>query len=231
VVVGEPKDISRSWLCENMILTYKLEYRQLEILKRIIKSKAVSGQGIRSYDAENFEDILSVSYFMAFLNFSHLKAEEKSMFLRHVSCWVKEIKAASKGKAFSLNIPLTYLLNTEDEDFKKLSYLYIEEGIFENEEKLRLMLLQKIKDMEGRGRKEGAGEMPTRLVRVLLMYRQLLKHGWIDKDRCDKICKAALYDPVSTRSFQRDIGLIRKIENIRFDAESRRYVLEREDDI
>lgn len=228
--VQKVKENSEGTPIVSKIVTYRLEYMQLEILKETTNNKKINGQNIIIYEAQSFEDILNNKYFMAFLNFSHIKAEEKELFLTFIKEGMEKEKLKNKDKNSSLNIPLTFILNVDKNSIKKQPYLYTDSDILDHKERLRLTLLEKVMEVEGKRPARMSGEMPPRTVRVMVMHRHLVTYGWISKDKCDRLCKALGYEVISDRSFHRDINLIRYIEHVYdeeiiYDEGTRRYVL------
>lgn len=85
----------------------------------------------------------------------------------------------------------------------------------------KIYVAHHVPDKEAARKKLLAATVPTRIKRVLLFYQQLLYDGWISKEEADKIC-----DPVSLRTFQRDLALIDQSDDyVYYDMDQRKYIL------
>jgi len=82
-----------------------------------------------------------------------------------------------------------------------------------------LRITQEAKEVDSK--LEPPRKFSMRLQRVLWMYRQLTYKGWIDKEVMDRWA-----GPLSLRTFQRDMRIIRELDhNVEYDSANNRYVL------
>jgi hypothetical protein len=183
------------------ILTFGLENWQLDLLKEVTKIKEIKGRQLKIFTAVDFTDIIAIPYFMAFLNFAQVSESDRQTFF---DFW-KDIW-----------MPVTYILNCNNDQKQNTPYLYLENDIFEDKSKLRLVILHEIKELEGKGWM--ATQNSQRMIRVLSMYKQLKTSGWITRNFCIDI---------SDRTFKRDLEVIRSIgETVGWNNDTKRYELD-----
>jgi hypothetical protein len=227
-------DIRKSGLGHsNTILAFKLQDWQIEMLKKVIIIKEIKGRKLNIYETDIFTDLLAVPYFMAFINFEGISENERQTYRQYwEECreplkddFIKEFsKDSINSKKKTLKMPLACILNFREPDIEEGDYLYINQDIFSDKEKLRLTILQEIKNIEGKGR---AVNTSDRSRRILFMYHQLVYKGWITRDELDK--KWVDVDgerQISNRTFSRDVATIKEFDrNVRYNKVSKRYEL------
>ena len=211
------------------ILTYGLEKWQLDLLSEVVKVKKIKDRELMIFVSEEFTDIFAIPHFMAFLNFTNVQEDDRQTFLSYwMECTDQEI-SEEFSHGLDTRMPLTYILNHGSNEIIKTPNLFFENRIFEDKSKLRLCVLQEIKNLEGKGRMANENHS-EKLERVLVMYHYLVYHGWLTREKADQlfIDNYRLRDDLmSLRMFQRDMQVIREIDqNVRFDKDSKMYILD-----
>lgn len=192
------------------VLGYGLTDWQIRLLNDITENIC---KDVSVLTTNNLSKIFCTDCIVAFVSFKENESKIK------IQSFIKEIKhrADSTPLIYLENYPLTNLN-------EKMPNIMINTNILQNKDKLRLILLQEIKNMEGLGRL--ASENSMRLTRVLKMYQHLIYHGWINKEVTDTICNNILrIETVSRRMFQRDMKVLKEIDsNISYNKEKKYYV-------
>lgn len=195
--------------CRNTILAYGLPEWQLAMLAEI--SDRISKGRLKLCVSNCFTDLYAVPHFLAFLNFAGVQPEEQAAYRE----FLKEA-----AELFELDgeriggLPPTYIFNCDLRQ-GKIANVMVNSCIFAEPEKLRLTLLQEIKNIEGRGQ---ACENSMRLERVLDIYGQLFY--------CGAVAKGDVLAEGGTYMFKRDIQSIQAFDSaVRYDAKQKKYVL------
>jgi hypothetical protein len=211
----------------NTILTYQLEEWQLNCLCESIKVKQIKDRALKVFIADDFIDIYATPYFLAFLNFRSASEVDMQGFFEY---WRECLQPLSPELARELEKEIdladlkmspTYVFNCQGLNVEKKPYLFVDSDIFSNHDKLRLALLQEIKNVEGEGHK--ACENSIRLRRVLKIYQWLAYR----KEATVKELHG-VDEPVSLRMLQHDLAIIRGVDhNVRYDPARKKYVFDR----
>lgn len=200
--------------CKDTILAYCLPDWQVKMLIEI--GNRVSKGKLKLCVSETFTDLYVIPHFLAFVNFADVDPETQSEY----EAFLKECTEPFEfdGQKIS-GVPLTYIFNSDLQQ-EKIPKVMVNRQIFSETEKLRLTLLQEIKNVEGKGK---ACENSMRIERVLDIYERLLCNG-----------AAAKGDVLSNRErhmFKRDIQSIQTFDPaVRYDAGQKEYILLREEE-
>lgn len=176
---------------------------------------------IQILDTERITDIYAIPYFLAFINFKCMPNEDIDGVIEFFS----EIESSGElgEDSFGPN-PIVYAVNcVRNIDENITPKFKFNDNIFSDKEKLRLIILSEVKDLEGKG---VASVNSNRIYRVLTLYKYLRDEGSISKKVADKI----LYpDEVSLRMFYKDMSVIKFIEegNLIFDRKMKVYRLQK----
>lgn len=222
------EDVLMGYSFYSTILGFGLDEQQIALLEDCVKNKrtldkvVAREKPIRIYATDEITDIYAVPFFLAFINFEAIQAEdEKDLFDFWHEC--SEPYPLEMGETEDNNQEaVIYALNSKDKRKSILPNIHSVGNIFSNIEKLKLNILSIIKDNEGVGRK--ACETSIRIYRVLSMYKCLLSEKILTKAMTDEICYP---DQISQRTFYKDIRIIKEIEDDRliYDKSLKGYVL------
>jgi len=212
-------------LIEGRILTYQLEDWQLGLLKEILSAN--SNKHLVIFNTLCFMDILAIPHFMAFINFANVSDSERELFFdywQEASAPEDEIDDEEIAVTVAdLKTPLTYIFNCQGAPLESGNYLFINRDIFSDKEKLRLTVLQEIKNVEGKGKLEGGGN--PRIERVLRIYKHLVDYHSFSKQNYDKLCEWMLGKTLTERMFYRDMRIIQEVESVQYNKLTKQYEL------
>lgn len=230
--MGIPEEMKSGLGHNSTILAFRLENWQLEMLKEVIKVKDIKGRLFNIYITDVFTDLFAIPYFIAFINFESVAETDKQSFWAY---WRECREPLSDDVLTELNtnskhpvekytkMPLTYVLNCDETDILGGNYLFLNRDIFSNKERLRLMIMQEIKNIEGKGR-QANDKASEKLRRVLYMYNKLVYEGWINKDKVDKWLDFKGHKQISQRTFMRDMEIIKDFDrNVEYNTDTKRY--------
>lgn len=188
---------------KNIILTYQLEQAQLDILYQLLKGLNFCG---KLAVVKDLDQVFFVPHLMAFLNFASLDEEQEQAFFAKLKTKVQKRLSEPHSKR---KMPLTYILHCKTVTEKRAN-LFLSEDNFADKERLRLILLQKVKEMEGKKPKEPVSD---RLIRLLEMYHTIRYYGSL----------TPRYE-ISSRRFYQDMAIIKMlVPDIRYDKEQKKY--------
>lgn len=188
---------------KNIILTYQLEQAQLDVLYHMLKALNFHGTLASIKEPER---VLAIPHLMAFLNFASLDEAQEQAFLTKLQMQAEKRLSEQPGKR---KMPLTYILHCKTVT-AKIPNIFVNKDVFGDNEKLRLMLLQNIKEKEGKKEKEPISD---RLIRLLQMYNNILYYGSL----------MPCYD-ISSRRFYQDMAIIKMlVPDIQYDKRQKQY--------
>lgn len=209
---------------KNTILAYRLDDCQISLLREVIKQKRINGRELVVYDTDEFTDLYAIPHFMAFVN---LAGEVEEDCRDYWAYWEEcresgDVPEELREELDGIRMPLTYVFNCSITGISEGNYLFINRDIFADRERLRLMVLQEIKNVEGKGRLIGDGN--PRIDRVLYIYKQLVYHGSFSKSGYDKLCTWLFGEPKSKRMFLRDMQIIQRVDgNVKYNKSTQKY--------
>ena len=188
---------------KNIILTYQLEQAQLDVLCHILE--ALNFHGTLTSVNEP-ECVLTIPHRMAFLNFASLDEARAQTFFSTLQMQAQKRLFEQPGKS---KLPFTYVLHCKTVA-TKIPNIFVNKDVFGDNEKLRLMLLQKIKEKEGKKENEPISD---RLIRLLQMYNNILYY-----------CSLVPRGDISSRRFYQDMAIIKMlVPDIQYDKRQKKY--------
>lgn len=166
------EDRANSLSYNNIILAYCLGNDQIALLQNIVKGKTVKGYNLIVYATDVFTDLCAIPHFIAFINFAGVKEEDQDSYWSYWQACSQslpdDLDEEIIAELIDIVQPLTYVFNCRAVDMKNNSRLFLNTDILNHPRKLRLTILQEMKNTQGRGI---ANENSERIRRVLYYVR------------------------------------------------------------
>ena len=185
-------------------MTYQLVQEQLDTVCHILK--AMNFQGTLASIKEP-ELVFAIPHLMAFLNFASLDEAQEQAVLNKLQMQAEKRLPERPDKR---KMPLTYILHCKTIT-AKIPNVFINKDIFGDNEMLRLILLQNIKEKEDKKLKEPVSD---RLIRLLEMYHNIVYYFSLTP-RSD----------ISSRRFYQDMAIIKMlVPDVQYDKRQGKYI-------
>ena len=185
-------------------MTYQLEQEQLDTLCHILKAMKFQ---CKLGSIKEPESVLRIPHRMAFLNFALLDEAQEQAFLTKLQMQAEKRLPERPSKR---KMPLTCVLHCKTITAKTPN-IFVNKDIFGDNEMLRLILLQNIKDKEGKKLKEPVSD---RLIRLLEMYHNVFYYFSLTP-RSD----------ISSRRFYQDMAIIKMlVPDVQYDKRQGKYI-------
>lgn len=199
------------------IILYGLENDEELIVKEIVSNMRVydcdekNKRKISILNTNDVTDIIAVPNILSIINFDKLSVEDEKLILEYYTESEKPLSNEEIELGFIDNFKsVVYCLNYKNNNYNIPHCFIIKNKLSENKENLRLSIISAIKDYQGKGT---ASINSNRIYRVLKMYQHLINNGKLSKEIVDDLIYP---EQISESMFNRDIGVIRSIENDNF---------------